>query len=114
MTPQQRQQLRGHKLLPDDLKAILPPLYSQEDVEDKTIHLKFFHPQSVWTWFVCEGEQTEEDFLMFGYVIGHEGEWGYFTLEQLEEIGSNDNGKLIMPVERDLYFKPKPFSQAQK
>lgn len=114
MDSNQRNKLRGHQLLPDNLKATLPPLYSQEDVKDKIIHLKFFHPQSVWTWFVTEGEQTEEDFLMFGYVIGHEGEWGYFTLEQLEEIGSNDNGKLIMPVERDLYFKPGPFSQVKK
>lgn len=114
MNQQQRNKLRGHPLLPDELKATLPKLYSQEKTEDKIVHIKFFHPQSEWTWFACEGEQREEDFLMFGYVIDHEGEWGYFTLEQLDEIGGLSNGRLIMPVERDLYFKPRPFSQVQK
>jgi len=114
MDSQQRRKLRGHDLLPDELKASLPKLYSQENVEDKIIHVKFFHPQSEWTWLATEGQQEEEDFLMFGYVIGHEGEWGYFTLEQLEEIGGQSNGKFIMPVERDLHFTPRPFSQVRK
>jgi hypothetical protein len=114
MSPEQRRKLRGHDLLPDSLKATLPPLYAQEKVEDKIVHIKFFHPQTVWTWFVTEGQQEEEQFMFFGYVIGHEKEWGYFSLESLEEIGGVSNGRLILPVERELYFKPTPFSQVRK
>ncbi len=114
MTPEQRRKLRGHDLLPDELKATLPPLYAQEKAEEKTVHIKYFHPQSVWTWFVTEGAQEEDCFMFFGYVVGDDEEWGYFTLEDLEIIGGLSNGKLILPVERDLYFKPVPLSQAKK
>jgi hypothetical protein len=109
-----KQKLRGHKLLPDELKATLPPLYAQEKTEDKTVHIKYFHPQSQWTWLVTEGEQEEDCFMFFGYVIGHAEEWGYFTLEDLEDVGGLSNGRLILPVERELYFRPAPFSQVQK
>jgi hypothetical protein len=109
-----KEKLRGHKLLPDELKATLPRLYAQEHTKDKTVHIKYFHPQSNWTWLVTEGEQEEDCFMMFGYVIGDANEWGYFTLEDLDSIGGADGGKLILPVERDLYFKPAPFSQVQK
>jgi hypothetical protein len=100
-------------LLPDNLKATLPPLYSQEHIRDPIVYLKYFHPQTQWTWFVTEGQQEEECFRFFGYTVGDFEEWGYFTLEDLESVGGISNGKLILPVERDLYFEPVPFSQAK-
>jgi hypothetical protein len=95
------------KLLTAELRAQLPPLYSQEKTEDPTVHAKFFCPWSNWTWFATEGEPDEEDFRLFGYVCGHEEEWGYFVLSEMEEV----RGPRGLTIERDLHFKPGPFSQ---
>jgi Protein of unknown function (DUF2958) len=92
------------ELLPSELREQLPKLYEQEGTEDKIVHIKYFFPAGNWTWFVIEGEPEGDDFLFFGYVIGIEKEWGYFTLKQLEEI--NIEG---LTVERDLYFKQESF-----
>lgn len=37
------------KLLTKQLRRILPPLYSQAQVEDPTVYVKFFTPDSSWT-----------------------------------------------------------------
>ena len=94
-------------LLPDDLRAELPPLYAQENNRDPTVHIKFFTPDSSWTWFITEGSQEEDDFIFFGYVIGQCEEWGYSSLNELQAV----RGPLGPAIERDLYFRPGPFSE---
>jgi hypothetical protein len=98
------------ELLPAELRERLPRLYSQEHNPDPTVHLKFFSPYSNWTWFATEGEQQEDDFLFFGYVIGFEEEWGYFSLSELEGARRGD----LPLVERDLHFTAGPFSEVIK
>jgi len=88
------------KLLTDELRARLPPLYSQEGEAEPTVYAKFFLPGTGWTWYVTEGSPQEEDFLFFGFVVGMEGEFGYFLLSELEEAKT----PLGLKVERDLYF----------
>lgn len=114
------------KLLTAELRARLPPLYAQEDVQDPVVYAKFFTPDSAWTWYATEGSHINRqgtameywdperssledavDFLFFGYVIGQEREWGYFSLSELESA----RGPLGLPIERDLHFEPKPFSE---
>jgi hypothetical protein len=97
-------------LLTAELRVRLPALYSQDGKPDPTVHLKFFTPDSNWTWFVTEGSQDEEDFRFFGYVIGFEEEWGYFVLSELESV----RGPLGLAIERDLYFRSAPFSEVMK
>lgn len=100
------------KLLTDELRQQIPKLYSQEETPSnkQTVYAKFFFPAGNWTWFVTEGEAQENgDFMFFGYVIGFEEEWGYFSLNELENI--NVNG---LKVERDLFFKPGTFSDVIK
>ena len=96
------------QLLPDELRASIPKLYSQEKVsmQEKTVHAKFFFPAADWTWFVTEGENEADDFVFFGFVKGFAEEWGYFTLNELEAI--NVEG---LTVERDLHFKPGKFCE---
>jgi len=94
------------ELLPIEAREQLPKLYAQEKIEDPLVYLKFFFPAGRWTWFVTEGESRDGDFLFFGYVIGLDKEWGYFTLKQLEEINIQN-----LTVERDLYFKQETFSR---
>ena len=51
------------KLLTDELRARLPPLYSQEAEAEPMVYAKFFMPGTGWTWYVTEGSPQEEDFL---------------------------------------------------
>ncbi len=94
------------ELLQAELRADIPKLYVQEKVsmQGKWVYAKFFFPFAEWSWFVTEGEQEGDDFVFFGFVKGFEEEWGYFTLNELENI--NIHGLI---VERDLYFKPGKF-----
>src|SRR5689334_1241202 len=95
------------ELLTPELRATLPPLYSQEGAADPIVHAKFFTPDSSWTWYVTEGSEEDGDFRFFGYVCGLEEEWGYFVLSELAAV----RGPLGLPIERDLYFEPGRFSQ---
>jgi len=93
------------KLLTQKITKQLPPLYSQDVKGSKTIaYIKFFTPDANWTWYGCEydGEDT-----FFGLVDGHEKELGYFSLNELKSV----RGALGLPVERDLWFKPKPLDE---
>ena len=94
------------KLLTKEIKEQIPALYSQDGKGDDAIaYVKFFTPDSCWTWYVLEGQETDDgDWLFFGLVQGFEEELGYFSLSELENI----RGTLGLPVERDLFFKPTP------
>lgn len=94
-------QRRGMKLLTQELRKKIPPLYAQESKGGQSvIYAKYFTPDSHWTWYATEfdGEDT-----FFGLVDGHVRELGYFSLSELEEV----TGPMGLPVERDLWFKPK-------
>ena len=89
------------KLLTEEIRKKLPPLYSQEKLGGKAVaHVKFFTPDSSWTWYATEfdGEDT-----FFGLVEGHCKELGYFSLSELQSV----HGALGLPVERDMYWKSK-------
>lgn len=93
------------KLITKALRRKLPPLYSQDGKEGKAIaQAKFFTPDSSWTWYATE---FDGDDTFFGLVDGHEKELGYFLLSHLRSI----RGKLGLPIERDLYFTPKPLDE---
>lgn len=86
------------KLLTKELAKKLPPLYGQENVpeDEKVVYAKFFTPMSNWTWYATEYDPEER--IFYGLVFGHEKKWGYFSLDELQELAD----KHI--VERDLYF----------
>lgn len=94
------------RLLIEELQNALPKLREQAGVEDPIVYAKFFFPASGWTWYVTEGELKGDDFLFYGYVIGFESEWGYFSLRELEEIKVSG-----FQIERDVFFEPAPFSK---
>lgn len=94
------------KLLTRKIRKRLPKLYGTENVPlgEKFVHAKLFTPDSSWSWFILEGQEQEDgDFLMFAWVIGLERELGYVSLRELENV----RGPLGLPVERDLFFKPR-------
>ena len=106
--------IRGMKLLPKEIREILPALYAQDGKGGKAVvYLKMFSPDSNWTWLATEGQAVldsddkEVDFQFFGLVDGHEKELGYFNLSELEEV----RGPMGLPIERDLYWKPKTLAE---
>ena len=93
------------ELLTKGLKKFLPRLYEQEERGDEAIaYLKFFTPDSNWTWYVTEFDGKD---TFFGLVDGFEKELGYFSLSELEKV----RGRLGLPIERDMYFKPKAIKE---
>lgn len=94
------------ELLPEEVQAKLPPLYSQEEKGmDAVAQVKYFTPDSNWTWWATEYDPATKTF--FGLVEGFEREPGYFSLEELEIT----RGPLGLPIERDLYWTPKPLKE---
>ena len=92
------------KLLTQEIKDMLPKLYSTEHQSEKKAICKFFNPLGSWTWYVFEGEEQKDgDWLFFGLVEGFEKELGYFNLKELESL---DVG-LGLGIERDILFQPK-------
>jgi len=106
--------LRGMKLLPEEIREILPPLYAQDGKGGKAVaYLKLFTPDSGFTWWITEGgpikdeQGNEVDYHLFALVEGHCKELGYVSLTELEEL----RGPMGLPVERDLYWQPKTLAE---
>ncbi len=106
--------IRGMKLLTEEIRGKLPPLYSQESKGGKAVvYTRYFTPSSNWTWYVTEGEPVtddsgkEVDYRFFGLVDGHCKELGYFSLSELESV----NGPMGLPIERDMYWQPKTLEE---
>lgn len=106
--------IRGMKLLTEEIRQKLPPLYSQDGKGGKAVaYLKFFTPDSGFSWWITEGSPitddngNEVDFHFFGLVEGQFRELGYVSLSELESV----NGPMGLPIERDLYWKPKPLQE---
>lgn len=77
------------------------PMMSTDGQDIAPVIVKFFTPDSSWTWYVLEGEKTEDgDWEFFGLVDGHEKELGYFRLSELQSA----RGPLHLPIERDMHF----------
>ena len=92
-------------LLTKEVLKKLPPLYSQEEKGlDAVAVVKFFTPDSNWTWYATEFDGED---LFFGLVDGFEKEIGYFRLSELQSV----KGALGLPIERDMYFKPKTLKE---
>ena len=93
------------KLMTKELRKKVPPLYSQEHLGSKALAVvKFFTPDSSWTWY---GVSWDGQDIFFGLADGHEKELGYFSLSELRKV----RGALGLPVERDLYWKPKTLEE---
>ncbi|MFH1313917.1 MAG: DUF6166 domain-containing protein [Candidatus Eisenbacteria bacterium] len=129
------------KLLTKKLLREIPPLYSQEggntydENPDPIVRVKFFTPDSFWTWYATEGsgvrirEDGEEtycalaelakasnpllvvdDIRFFGLCVGFEPELGYFSFKEISTV----TGPMGLNVERDLYWRPRPLSEVKE
>ncbi|MEX0833604.1 MAG: DUF2958 domain-containing protein [Actinomycetota bacterium] len=97
------------KLLPPELERRIPPLRAAEHHRDPLVVMKFFTPDSNWTWYVLEGSREDDDFIFFGLVDGFVAELGYYSLNELEAV----RGPLGLPIERDLWWQSVPLSEVK-
>ena len=116
------------KLITQEVRRKLPPLRAQEHSgRDAVAYVKFFTPDSSWTWYALEGSAMvpaeggevtevplsesqpakEQDVLFFGLVDGLEKELGYFRLSELREA----RGPMGLPIERDRGWGPKTLNE---
>ena len=100
-------------LLPKHIKALeANPLGSQDGLGmNAIVHVKYFGTTRDWRWYITEADLEKR--LFFGYVCGYEREWGYISMDELEELIETfgDWGGL---VQNDLWFEPKPLYAALK
>ena len=89
-------------LLTDAIKKILPPLYSTENVhpDEKEIIVRFFNPMGSQSWEICEGEEEDGDWRLFGKCDLGFGmaELGYVMLSELQSVSVG----LGLGIERDI------------
>ena len=95
----------AHELLPDEIREKLPKLYETEEIGLLAVAIvKYFSPDGGWTWYASEFDGED---IFFGLVDGYETELGYFSLSELQGL----RGALGLPIERDLYYKPKTLKE---
>ncbi len=96
------------QLLTKDILTKFNQIGSQETIEDPLVILKVFYPAGSYTWLLTEFYPDTRQF--FGYVIGSYPEWGYVSLDELE----NFRGRFWLALERDMYCGYIPLSEHLK
>ncbi|MGB2829966.1 MAG: DUF2958 domain-containing protein [Phycisphaerae bacterium] len=98
---------RPHRmqLLTKEIRGKLLPLGSQDSKGGQAVaYVKFFTPDSNWTWWATEFDGED---LFFGLVEGQEKELGYFSLSELQSA----RGPMGLAIERDLHWTPKTLAE---
>lgn len=107
--------MKRTKMMTKEIERKFKKIGRQEDVEDPIVVAKYFNPYGRSTWYATEFDPESRCF--FGYVVGEwteqEDEWGYFNLDELEQLRVKVfGGRTGLPLERDLYFSMVPMSKA--
>ena len=99
--------LRRHQLLTVADRKALMKQSGQDYLElwEKQVITKFFCPYSYWTWYAVEFNGND---TFFGYVMGHENEWGYWSYQEIQETTVTLGGYKVPGIERDCSFTPIP------
>ena len=92
------------------LEKRLPPLYSQETVEDPIVVAHFFNPSGQGDWYIIEGNKEEDDYILYGLCHIFEYEFGYVSLNDLKSV----KGPFGLGIERDMYWTERPVSEVRK
>jgi hypothetical protein len=92
--------------IPESTRVKIPALGATENEPDPTVWIKLFTPDSSWTWYIVEFDGEDR---CFGLVAGQAVELGYFLLSDI----ACARGGLGLPVERDLFFQPRPLSEVR-
>lgn len=94
--------------MPKSLLSKIPKLGDTAEDPDPMLYVKWFTPDSSFTWYVAEFDPDSG--IAHGFVIGPFAEWGTFDINEIRNI----RGALNLPVERDLHFDPCRSSKIDK
>jgi hypothetical protein len=97
------------KLMTKQLEQRFAKVGSQEGEKDPLVVARFFNPTGAGTWYATEYDPKTRMFFGYVSIFGDwNDEWGYFSLDELEEY----KGRFNLGIERDLHFTAVPASQA--
>jgi hypothetical protein len=83
----------------------LPTIDEARDEAIPMARVKLFAPSGGWTWFINSYDPDTRQ--AFGMVDGFECEYGYFDMAELVD----HRGLFGLPLERDLYWSPRPLAE---
>jgi Protein of unknown function (DUF2958) len=90
------------ELLPQEVRATIPPLYATENEPDPIVWVKYFNPWSDWVWYIIEFEEVEGAAFFYGWLAGSTDRPGQFMRSTLECMRAYYG----LTIERDLHFEP--------
>jgi Protein of unknown function (DUF2958) len=93
----------GKSFAPAYVLKRIPAFNTYDDapiLDDIPLVAKWFSPYNGWRWYAAEYDPDTDQ--CWGYVEGWEGEWGHFSLSEMQDAY---RGKLPL-IERDHYFSP--------
>ena len=98
--------VQAYDYVPDRIRSRIPKLYCMDGKphDQIIVWLKFFTPDSSWSWFAWEYDGED---VFFGLVIGQEMEVGYWSLAEMRET----TGPMGLRIERDIWWQPQPLCQ---
>lgn len=83
----------------------LPTIAASATDENPVAKVKLFDPTGSWTWYIAAYDP--ETRTAWGLVDGFEKEYGDISMEELVSF----RGRFGLPIERDLYWTPKPLKE---
>ena len=78
-----------------------------QDATDPMVRVKLFNPTGIGTWYLTEYDP--ETRMAFGRCELQDAELGYVSMAELVDF----RGRFGLPIERDLWFTPKPLSDCE-
>ncbi|NGX62195.1 MAG: hypothetical protein K940chlam9_01689 [Chlamydiae bacterium] len=84
----------------------LPGLHGAKKGHGTLLQVKFFTPWIYTEWYLAEYDP--ETRIGWGWIRGFEDRWGYFNLDELENL----QGPYGLKVQRDSNFEPMCFSNS--
>lgn len=96
------------RLLDEALLKRFAQIGRQDHVSDPLIIAEFFNPIGSGTWYATEYDPETRTFFGYTSIFGeHYGEWGYFSLDELESY----KGTFGVGIERNRYWREQPASK---
>ena len=83
------------KLINQELAKQIPALYSQQHNTNPMVYVIFSAPWSHWIWYVTEFDGKD---FCFGFVQGDYDEWGYFSIDEMEDIPTIIHDEEFQPI----------------
>ncbi len=100
----------SQKLVTKAIQAALKkyPIYSQDGKKDQALVIaRYFLPGSGLTTYILEGDPVTGECFGCQSLTGPAGfEYGYIDLDQLLNIRIRFQGRLSLPIERDISIIP--------